>query len=209
MDYKLEKLKVKKKNIVVFLGIGTNKGNRKRNILLALELLNKHKEIKILKVSKMLKNPPQEGIKTGFFLNGAIKLLTSLTPKELLSYCKKIEKRLGRNIQSSYVKNKKKKSRTIDLDILFYGDKIINKEGLTIPHPMLHKRYFVLIPLLELEGDFIHPVYKKTIEELYLACFSSGIPKSVRAGLNVEAKAPPIPKPPSPRIEALSLSSFK
>lgn len=203
MNYKLEKLKVKKKNIVVFLGIGTNKGNRKRNISLALELLNKCKEIKILKISKMLKNPPQEGIKTGFFLNGVIKLLTSLTPIELLYYCKSIEKELGRKLVV-----RKKTSRTIDLDILFYGNRIINENGLIIPHPMLHKRYFVLIPLREIEKDFIHPVYKKTIEELYLA-LSSGIPKSVRAGLNVEAKAPPIPKPPSPRIEALSLSSFK
>ena len=80
-----------------FIGIGTNKGNRKNNIQLVLDKLTKHKEIKIIKVSNMLKNPPQEGIKTGYFLNGAIEILTTLRPEKLLEHCLKIEKCLGRN----------------------------------------------------------------------------------------------------------------
>ncbi len=148
----------------VFIAIGTNKGNREKNISIALKLLSEHKEIKIAKVSKMLKNPPQEGIKSGYFLNGAMKIKTSLPPIELRAFCKKIEKRLGR-IESR--KEKKKKSRTIDLDILFYGDETINTKILTIPHPMLHKRYFVLIPLFEIAPNFIHPTFKKSIKQLY------------------------------------------
>ena len=128
-----------------FLGIGTNKGKREKNIELALKLLSKNKEIKILKVSKMLKNPPQEGIKSGYFLNGAIKLRTTLSPIKLLYCCKEIEKRLGRTFATH-----QKRSRTIDLDILFYGNETINTKELTIPHPMIQKRYFVLIPLLEI-----------------------------------------------------------
>ena len=144
----------------VFLGIGTNKGNRERNISIAIKLLSEHKQIKIIKISRMLLNPPQEGIKTGHFLNGALKIKTSLTPLKLLSICKKIEKKLGR-IQNR--KQKIKKSRTIDLDILFYGKRIFRNKRITIPHPRLHKRYFVLIPMYELDKNFKHPVLNKTI----------------------------------------------
>lgn len=151
----------------IFLGIGTNKGNRERNISIALKLLSKQKQIRLLKISNMLKNPPQEGIKSGYFLNGIVKILTSLPPMELLHYCKKIENTLGRREKVDGKTQKKKRPRVIDLDILFYGDEIINKEDLTIPHQMLHKRYFVLIPLMEVGADFMHPVFKKTIKELY------------------------------------------
>ena len=148
----------------VYLGIGTNKGNREKNISNAIELLSEVKEIKLFKVSKMLKNPPQEGIKNGYFLNGAIKLLTSLTPLELLKVCKKIEEKQGRKEAR---KEGKKKSRVIDLDILFYGNEIIDIKELTVPHLMIEKRYFVLIPLMEIGKSFIHPILKKSVGDLY------------------------------------------
>ena len=169
----------------VYLGIGTNKGNREVNISNAIKLLSEVKETKILKVSKLLKNPPQEGIKNGYFLNGAIKLLTSLTPLELLKVCKKIEEKLGRRCDSSLVnrsssvtthdtrytihdtRNTIHKSRVIDLDILFYGDEIIDTKELTVPHIMIEKRYFVLIPLMEIAEKFVHPALKKSVEQLY------------------------------------------
>lgn len=166
---RLKKSKLRKPRALktVFLGIGTNKGNRGGNILLALKLLRKNKEIKILKVSKMLKNPPQEGIKNGYFLNGAIKLRTSLSPEQLLKACKSIERKLGRPVGvSAYEYSNKKRSRIIDLDILFYENKIIKTPELTVPHPMLHKRYFVLIPLLEIGKDVVHPVLKKSVKNL-------------------------------------------
>ena len=158
---KNRKLKRKKSLNNVFIAIGTNKGNRKKNISNALELLKENKNIKILKVSKMFKNPPQEGIKSGYFLNGAIQLKTLLTPVQLLRTCKNIEKKLGRTIR------KKKTSRIIDLDILFYENKILKRSKFTIPHPMLHKRYFVLIPLVEIAPKFHHPIFKKSIRELH------------------------------------------
>ncbi|OGI07066.1 MAG: 2-amino-4-hydroxy-6-hydroxymethyldihydropteridine diphosphokinase [Candidatus Melainabacteria bacterium RIFCSPLOWO2_02_FULL_35_15] len=149
----------------VYLGIGTNKGTRETNISSAINLLSNIKGIKLLKISKMLKNPPQEGIKSGYFLNGAIKLLTSLTPLELLKVCKKIEKKQGRKETRI---QRRKISRVIDLDILFYGNEIINTKELTIPHPMIEKRYFVLIPLMEIAKRFVHPLLKKSIKELYI-----------------------------------------
>ena len=145
-----------------YLGIGTNKGNRTKNIEDALNLLRQIKEINILKVSDMFHNPPREGIKTGDFLNGAIKITTTLTPVELLNVCKDIERKMGREPISSNVNH----PRIIDLDILFYGDEVISTDSLTIPHPMIEKRDFVLIPLNEIASDFLHPVLKKTIGEL-------------------------------------------
>lgn len=163
-----------KKQNIVFLGIGTNKGIRKKNILNALELLSENKNLKILKISKMLKNPPREGIKSGYFLNGAIKIETSLKPLELLRFCKSIEKKLGRKIgpldyRTMGLKKKKIRkyfSRTIDLDILFYGNKIINLKTLTIPHPRIEMRDFVLIPLSEVAKDYKHPVINQTVREI-------------------------------------------
>lgn len=155
---------------VVFIALGTNKGDREKNISLALKLLSETKGIKIQKVSNMLKNPPQEGIKSGYFLNGAIKLKTKLNPVELYKACKKIERRLGRKEAEKQRSRKAeiKKSRVIDLDILLYENKVIKTDKLTIPHPKLHKRYFVLIPLIEIAKDFRHPTLKKSIQELYL-----------------------------------------
>ena len=161
----LNKLKLLKTQEVVYLGIGTNKGNREKNISNAINLFEDIKEIKLLKVSTMLKNPPQEGIKNGYFLNGAIKLLTSLTPLELLKVCKRIEEKQGRKEAK---RQGKKISRVIDLDILFYGNEIIDTKGLIIPHQMIEKRYFVLIPLMEIEKNLVHPVLKKSIKELYV-----------------------------------------
>ena len=149
------------KSTIAYLGIGTNKGNRKRNIRNALKLLDKNKKIEVIKVSKLLKNPPQEGIKSGYFLNGALKIKTSLTPLKLLKACKDIEKRLGRPI------SKKKKSRIIDLDILLFGNKILNTPTLKIPHPRLTARYFVLKPLIDLNKDLKHPLLNKSISKLY------------------------------------------
>ena len=160
----------------VYLGIGTNKGNREVNISNAIKLLSEVKETKILKVSKLLKNPPQEGIKNGYFLNGALKILTSLTPIELLQICKKIEEKLGRRHgveergSGGGVERKsggKKRSRIIDLDILFYESEIIDTKELTVPHIMIEKRYFVLIPLMEIAEKFVHPALKKSVEQLY------------------------------------------
>ncbi len=174
----MKKIKTYKTLKTVFLGIGTNKGSRRENVKSALKLLSNNKEIKIIKTSKLFKNPPQEGIKSGYFLNGALEIRTSLTPLKLLKVCKNIEKKLGRELPYSKVldlsfRKRKYFSRIIDLDILFYENRIMKSEKLTIPHLRIEKRDFVLIPLSEIAGDFTHPVLKKTVLNLRSALSNS------------------------------------
>ncbi len=153
-----------------YIAIGTNQGNRNVNIEAAISLLKQNSNIEVVQISQMLDNPPREGITSGNFLNGALEIKTTLSPQDLKKACKEIEKTLGRDINQ---KESKPLGRVIDLDILFYEDLIINEENLTIPHPRLHLRDFVMIPLLEIAKDFVHPVLKKPLKEIELSmCLS-------------------------------------
>lgn len=148
---------------IVYLGIGSNLGDRSANIEKALALLREHKEIKILAVSPLIETEPQGGSAQGKFLNGAIKIDTDLMPLDLLSQIKMIERRLGR-VKSDAVNA----PRPMDLDILFYDDVVIVEgKSLTIPHPRLAERAFVLQPLVEIAPDLVHPRLNKTVKELY------------------------------------------
>jgi len=126
------------------LGIGSNLGNRRKNIKQALHHLDRAKGIKIEKSSRIYETEPVGGPPQGRFLNAAIKIKTSLTPGFLLRTLKKIEKALGRKKAVRFG------PREIDLDILFYADKIINRKNLQVPHPKIFEREFVVRPLLEI-----------------------------------------------------------
>ena len=130
--------------VICFLGIGSNLGDRRENIRKALKEISALKNTKIIKVSKIIETEPVGGPAQGRFLNAAIKLETDILPITLLKELKKIERKLGRTRQ---VRNG---PRTIDLDILFYADKIIKRKELTIPHPRIFEREFVLKPLSEI-----------------------------------------------------------
>ncbi len=130
--------------VVCFLGVGSNLGNRRKNIKKALDYLSKTKGIKIEKSSRIYETEPLGGPTQGKFLNAAIKIKTSLTPALLLKTLKKIEKDLGRK------KTVRFGPRHIDLDILFYANKIIKTRNLVIPHPRMFEREFVLKPLREI-----------------------------------------------------------
>ncbi|MDD5687739.1 MAG: 2-amino-4-hydroxy-6-hydroxymethyldihydropteridine diphosphokinase [Elusimicrobia bacterium] len=131
----------------VFLGLGSNKGYRKRNILKAIELLKKSGQ-KVLKTSSIYETKPYGYRKQKKFLNAVIKLKTVLSPGYFLNLCKRIEKEIGRK------KSFRWGPREIDLDILFFDNKIIKSKKLTIPHKDLYNRDFVLIPLSEIEPKF-------------------------------------------------------
>ena len=144
-----------------YLGIGCNMGDRQANIDRALQLLKENEEIEICAVSAMMESEPEGGADQENYLNGAIHVRTDLSPLELLSRLKRVERRLGRQ------KGPANSPRPMDLDILFYGDVVIVEgKTLSIPHPRLEKRFFVLKPLLEIAPDFLHPRLKKTVKEL-------------------------------------------
>jgi len=143
-----------------FLSIGSNLGDREANIQKAISLLNLHSKIKVLQVSSIIETKPYGYIDQPDFLNGAILIETELSPSKLLTELQKIERKLKRKQKIRWG------PRTIDLDILFYDDLVIEKDGLKIPHPELHKRIFVLQPLSELAKDFVHPILQESIASL-------------------------------------------
>lgn len=142
----------------VFLGLGSNLGNRKKNIQGAVKLIEKNN--RVIKVSSFYETEP-EGVKEQpIFLNAVLELETKLSPHQLLNFIQDIEKQLGRKPTVKWG------ARIIDLDILLYGEQIINDDDLKIPHPHFSKRLFVLIPLGEIAPEIIHPVLKRKIADL-------------------------------------------
>ena len=130
--------------LVCYLGIGSNLGDRRKNIKLALQKIKQLKGTKIIKLSRIIETKAVGGPPQGKFLNAALKIKTNLSPSILLRKLKTIEKELGRKKSSV-----RYGPRPIDLDILFYGDKIIDRKDLKIPHPKAFAREFVRKPLLE------------------------------------------------------------
>ena len=129
---------------VCYLGIGSNMGDRRKNIALAISKIKALDNTAIMKVSNIIETEPVGGpAAQGKFLNSALKIKTALPPLRLLKALKKIEKALGRT------KTVRNGPRVIDLDILFYGDKIIKRKDLTVPHPRIFERQFVIKPLFE------------------------------------------------------------
>lgn len=149
---------------IVFLGIGTNLGNRESNLKEAVALIEENIGT-VVKSSSVYETEPW-GFKTKEeFLNMVVKIETKLNPAEVLGSILKIETQLGR------IRNKKQyESRVIDIDILLYGDEVIDEVSLKIPHPLVHERKFVLVPLCEIEQNFVHPVLKKTMASLLEVC---------------------------------------
>ena len=144
----------------VYIGIGSNLGNRKENSLKAIELLQSS-GLSLKKQSSMYETKPWGIEEQPEFINMAVVLETELRPLELLSLLKNIEVKMGRQDTVKWG------PRLIDLDILLYDNETINEDGLKIPHPLMHERLFVLEPLSEIAGDVIHPVFQKKIKELF------------------------------------------
>ncbi len=144
--------------VTVYLGLGSNVGNRQDNLDRALDLLSQR--LRIGKVSSIYDTEPIGNVNQPRFLNLACQVYTRLAPGELLTLAKGIELKLGRAFGKSNA------PRPIDIDILFYGDLVIEMPELVIPHPRLTERAFVLVPLDEIALDLVHPVSGKTVKEL-------------------------------------------
>ncbi len=156
-----------KRYINVYFSLGSNMGDRQANLRAAALMIDKNIG-KIARKSHVYETEPWGEPAQDKFLNQVIMANTTMTPRDLLEIITVIEKELGR------VKKEKWGPRTIDIDILFYGKRVIRDKGLDIPHPELHKRNFILIPLLEIAPDLEHPVLKQPIDELYMASKDPG-----------------------------------
>ncbi|NOY38783.1 MAG: 2-amino-4-hydroxy-6-hydroxymethyldihydropteridine diphosphokinase [Nitrospirae bacterium] len=143
----------------IYIGIGSNLGDREGNCLKALEELEKS-GIKVTKRSFLYETEPWGVKDQPGFINMAVEADTDLTPGEVLRVFKAIEKKLGRREAPRWG------PRIVDLDILLYDDLVVNETNLRIPHPHMHERDFVLKPLSEIAPEVIHPLLKKTVREM-------------------------------------------
>lgn len=144
---------------IIYLSLGSNTGNRRKNIQKALSSLE-NINIKKIKISSLYETSPV-GPKQRNFYNISGKFKTDMNPPELLKALKNIEKKAGRK------KSFRWGPRIIDIDILFYGSEKINLKNLTVPHKEIKNRLFVLAPMKEISSNFVHPVYRKTVKTLY------------------------------------------
>jgi len=145
---------------MVYVALGSNIGDREKTLRAAIDLMNGVEGISVLRVSSFHETEPVGGPPQPNYLNAVAEVETDLPPAGLLAELQRIEHHLGRTREVRWG------PRTIDLDILLMGDTIVNEPDLTIPHPRMHERRFVLEPLCELAPDAVHPVLKKTVREL-------------------------------------------
>lgn len=148
---------LRRKMKAIFVGIGSNLGSKEENCIHAINEISKDERIDILAVSSLYITAPISPIPQDDFLNCAISLEFEGSPFDLLKILKGIEEKMGRKNSERWG------PRVIDLDILLFRDLIIEHRDLSIPHPLLHKRKFALIPCLEIDREIIHPLFKRPL----------------------------------------------
>ncbi len=148
----------------VYLSLGSNLGDRAKNIARAIAML-RERGVGVKRESSLYETEPVKIREGGWFLNAAIEAETELAPAELMQAMLEIERALGRERKTQTIPGLKE-SRTIDLDILLFGSEVVREAGVEIPHPRMAERRFVLAPLAEIAPHIKHPVLKKTIAEL-------------------------------------------
>ncbi len=142
----------------VYLSLGSNLGNREENLRKAIHALGRLG--KVVAVSSFYETEPVELTDQPWFLNCALQLDTEKMPRQLLNGILATEREMGRR------RRQKKGPRNIDIDIVLFGNSVVQAKGLTIPHPAMHERRFVLEPLVEIAPDVRHPVLKRSVREL-------------------------------------------
>jgi 2-amino-4-hydroxy-6-hydroxymethyldihydropteridine diphosphokinase len=149
----------------VFIGLGSNEGDRLAHLDRAIKALAATRGGRLVQLASIRETAPVGGPPQGPYLNTVVEMETPLTPQRLLATLQAIERDLGRAPSTA-----RWGPRPIDLDILLYEDRVVREPRLSIPHPLLHERDFVLEPLAELAPDLTHPVLKQTIRELRDRC---------------------------------------
>lgn len=150
----------------VFIAIGSNLGDREANCRSAIENLKCAPRVRVIKESAFYETEPWGKTEQPAFINAAVEIETDLAPKELLAFLKNIEEKVGRKARERWG------PREIDLDIIFYGDRGIREEGLTIPHPEAHNRRFVIEPIAEMAPEFIHPILKEKVCDILIRLYN-------------------------------------
>ena len=160
LDFDCVGVSVEVERTTAYLSLGSSLGDRRGYIDMAIDMLSKSEHIIVKKVSGCVETNPYGGVAQNKFLNCAVEIETLLTPHRLLQAIHEVEKECGR------VRSKHWEDRTLDIDIVFFGKKVIETDDLTVPHPDYANRLFVLIPLKEIAPDFICPKNHKAIKEL-------------------------------------------
>jgi 2-amino-4-hydroxy-6-hydroxymethyldihydropteridine diphosphokinase len=148
------------KHEIAYIGIGSNLGDRADNCRRAIDEIRRFTDTLVVQHSSLYDTEPMELSDQGSFINGVVAIRTGLSPLKLLSACQNVEQLLGRKRLIRYG------PRTIDLDILLYGQCAMETVELIIPHPKLHLRRFVLVPLVEISPETVHPILHQTVAEL-------------------------------------------
>ena len=147
-----------------FLSLGSNLGDRLGNLRRAIDKIEESDEIEIEEVSSVYETEPLGRQDQPWFLNLVLRLQTSLEPLALLERLLAVEEAMGRRREEDEA------PRNIDLDLLLYDDRMVDSESLTIPHPRMHERRFVLVPLAQISPQLLHPRLQSSVEELLRLC---------------------------------------
>ena len=147
-----------------WIGLGSNLGDSRKTLLAAWQQLGSHNNIQTLRLSSLYSSQPVGMESENWFVNAVGELTTTLPPEQLLTELLAIEHDFGRRRDPSQPGYQ---DRTLDLDLLLYDDLVLQTARLTLPHPRLHERLFVLAPLAELTPDLVHPILKQRVERLY------------------------------------------
>ncbi len=153
---------------MVYLGLGTNLGDKEQNLRMAVKKIEERIG-GVVALSAFYATAPWGFSSENSFLNAAVGVETTLSPLQVLRETQRIEREMGRTEKSA---NGRYADRLIDIDLLLYDDRVMDAEGLILPHPLMTERRFVMEPLSEIAPDVVHPVLHKTLGELFISSFS-------------------------------------
>jgi len=146
--------------MLAYIGIGSNLGEKVENCRRAIEAIGSDARNRVVGCSRLFRTEPVGKKDQEWFINGVAAVETAMSPRELLEFLLSVEKKMGRNRIERWG------PRIIDLDILFFGDRVLNEKGLQIPHPRLHERRFVMVPLKDIAPDLVHPIFQRTVSQI-------------------------------------------